>query len=151
MSVLINLSRPVEENPVHPDEPCWALAELFLLPEDMHERHRYQLVNVVRGDERVWIRIDMGLESEWLYSDQFRVMANGDPHGGDTVASVQAYADMRREDMYWQKFLEEQQAESTLIPDMIRWHEERRLRILNRSQFGPGGHKQRNNNIVRRL
>jgi len=135
---LSSFARPVETNPLHPDEPVYGLAELNLQQPDGKEHHRYQLVRVLRGSHLVWIRIDMGLATT---ADQFRVVSNPD---GDTVASVQAYAEARRDDMYWQKFLAEQAAANTLITDAIHWHEEKLRHRRKQSKFGPGFVKQRN-------
>lgn len=139
MKPLSVYARPIEENPVHPDEPIYALAELDLQPPDFKAMRRYQLLRVRRSDALVWIREDMGLSSDWPSADQFRVMTNPD---GDTVASVRAYADRRRNDMYWQKFLEEQPRD--LIKDAINWEEEKRKRHARLSTFGPIFRKQRN-------
>lgn len=132
---------PIEESPLHPDEPIYGLAELDLQPPDMKAHHRYQLLQVLRGEGLRWVRVDMGLSSDWPSADQFRVVTNPD---GDTVASVQAFADRRREDMYWQKFLAEEAAANTLISDAIHWAEERRKRLLRQSTLGPAFMKQRN-------
>ena len=138
---LSSLALPVETNPLHPDEPCLALCELELHPPSGKAPHRYQLVCVVRNDRKTWVRVDMGLASEWPSADQFRVRADGD---GDTVASVQATADRIRDDMYWRKFLEEEQAASTLIPDLINWTEESLKRRKRVSTHGPNFRKERN-------
>lgn len=134
-------ARPHEENPVHPDEPIYGFAELNLQPPDFKTVRRYQLTQVLRGDALVWIRTDMGLASDWPSADEFRVVTNPD---GDTVASVMAYADARRADMYWQKFLAEEAEASTLITDIVAWEEEKRKWRKQQSAFGPVFAKQRN-------
>lgn len=138
---LITASRPVETNPLHPDEPCFALCELNLHPETGKDLRRYQLVCVVRNDRKKWIRIDMGLASDWPSADQFRVVADGDD---DTVARCQEIADGIRDDMYWRKFLEEEQQASTLITDHIHWAEEAIKRKARISTHGPNFRKERN-------
>ena len=137
MTALVARSRPIERYPLHPDEPCYALAELYLQTPGYHAEHRYQLVQVIREDRKQWIRIDMGDAN----GEPFRIVADGD---GDTVASVQAQAERIRDDMYWAKFLAEEHAASTLIPDLINWHEEKRKRRHRSSTFGPNFTKERN-------
>lgn len=137
---LVAFARPVETNPLHPDEPCHALCELNLQAPDYGAPHRYQLVCVVRGDAKRWVRIDMGLSADWD-ATEFRVVADGD---GDSVASVQAQADRIRDDMYWRKFLREEQEASTLIPDLINWTEESIKRKRRVSTMGFNYTRQRN-------
>lgn len=134
-------ARPIETNPLHPDEPVYGMAELNLQPPDYTACHRYQLMRVLRGDNLVWVRIDMGLSSDWPNADEFRVVANPD---GDTVASVQAFGDERRNDMFWQNFLAEEAAANTLITDAINWHEELGKQRKRQSVLGAGFTKQRN-------
>lgn len=134
-------ARPHEESPFHPDEPIYGFAELNLQPPDFKAMRRYQLLRVLRGDALVWIRIDMGLSSDWPSADEFRVVTNPD---GDSIASVMAYADERRADMYWRKFLQEQAEASTLITDVVAWEEEKRKWRKQQSAFGPGLTRQRN-------
>ena len=137
---VVTRSRPIEKWPLHPDEPCHALCELNLQQPNFKTPHRYQLVCVVREDRKVWVRTDMGLAEEWPTAEQFRIVGDG---SADTVASCQAMADRIRDDDYWRKFLEEEQAASTLIPDLINWTEESIKRNARISTMGPNFTKQR--------
>lgn len=126
-----------------PDEPCWKLVEMNLPPPDFHEHHRYQLVRVCRNDALVWVRMDLGLVSDWGDTETFSIL--GHP-GFTTVAKMQEIADEKRADLYWQRFLAEQLAEEqeTFIPRWIDEEEELQRIRRNQSQFGPGWAKQRN-------
>ena len=122
---------PVERNPLHPDEPCYLLVEMNLKAPDLLQMHRYQLVQVLRGDEKRWVRIDMGL-AELNPWQEFRIVADGD---GDTVAYVQSLADQRREDETLRRWLDDQPLD---LIDQFLDTEEESVRIRhNKSQFGP--------------
>lgn len=134
----VTAAYPVEDYPLHPDEPCYRLVELNLIPPDGREWRRYQLVQVARNDRKMWVRIDMGLAADNPFQE-FRIVADGDE---DTVGYVQGIADQKRADDYWARFLAEQP--KTLITDFLDTEEES-IRIRhNQSTFGPAGMAQRN-------
>lgn len=130
---------PVTET-VHPDEKCWRLKEVNLIRPPLHQWRRYQMLWVARNDVIYeWSR-DLGPSEDF------------DAPGCDipglfehTVGELWDIAERYRlgED-HWQKWLREQEDESTLIPDWINQVQERHQIIHNRSVFGPGGHTQRN-------
>lgn len=125
---------------VHPDEKALALVERDLLTTDYRERRRWQFVYVLRNDNVAeWTR-DMGLASDYPYASEFRIYSFWE----DSVAELKEQAEGMRDDDYWQRFLAEKQAESTLITEHIAFEEEKYLQSKNRSTFGPGFSRQRN-------
>ena len=130
-----------------PDEPCWRVFEKELPPPDRHAFHRYQLVQVLRNDRLVYVRIDMGLASEWT-APEFAIITLG----MCSVAQAQELADEKRDDLYWVKFQQELQdeADETFIANIAREEEELHRVRQNFSIFGPGGHTQRDG-LDRRL
>lgn len=130
-----------------PDEPCWRLVEMNLPPPDNHAQHRYQLVQVLRNDRLVYVRIDMGLASDWD-TETFSILALGQC----SVAKAQEIADEKRADHYWRKFHRElqEEADETFLSEIATEEEEMNRIRRNFSIFGPGGHTQRNG-LDRRL
>ena len=141
--IVHELTRPVEDHPLLPDEPCYLLVEMNLHPPSGHAMHRYQLVQVVRNDALVWIRIDMGLADEWPDIDQLRVLTLGT----ESVAWAQDFADEKRADMFWRNYVVEHP--STLIEDYVASAEELRKWQLGQSTFGPGYTRQRGRHLWR--
>src|SRR3990167_10317835 len=125
---------------VIPGEPVYTLAELDLVPPDYGPKHRYQLLFVNRDGRIAEYREDLGLASAFS-SRQFRVLTFWE----HSVAECRDIADEQRLGQdYWEKRLEEIQAESTLIEDFYAAHEEARKQIANQSIFGPMFTRQRN-------
>lgn len=121
---------------VSPDEKAYMLLETNVIYQKLWRR--VQVIYVERGGELARYAEVMGLQSEIsapeLMCPSLWVM---------TVAELREYADQERADDYWQRFLAEKDAESTLIND---WHEQaaaRREIIANRSVVGPYQRTQR--------
>ncbi len=125
---------------IHPDEKVLALVELNKLTTDYKELRRWQFIYVERGGEVAeWIR-DMGMASDFPFASEFRIYSFWE----DSAANLQDQADRMRDEDYWQKFLAERKAESTLIPEFLAFAEERWKQWQNASTFGPGFNRQRN-------
>ncbi len=82
------------------DEPAFLLREENLLAPDFHNYHRYQLITVIRNDEPVVCKIDLGL-SEKFKADLFNILGGGrHPNGKywaeETVGRLQDMADYMR-------------------------------------------------------
>ena len=125
---------------VNPDEKAYLLSEINEKTADERGWHRIQRVYVNRdGHIAVWQR-DMG-DASLFTAPQVRIISMWE----DSVAYLMDQADRQRwgED-YWQKFLEEQQAGSTLIKRTVAFVEEGAKLAHNQSVFGPGFTKQRN-------
>lgn len=123
---------------VHPDEPCYGLAEM---PRMVRGRWRWiQAVYVVRGDAIAEWTKDYGAASKFERIQPLVMPSFGD----DTVAQLQEWAEKNRNDDYWAKRREEMLAESTLIRDHVAQVEQDREEIRNRSVFGPAHRVQRN-------
>jgi len=128
---------------VHPDEPCYSLAEgprKIRTPEGAIENHWVQRVYVVRGDAIAEYTKDYGLAALFKEIPPLVLLSDGD----DTVAQLQELAERHRHDDKWIKWRQELQAESTLISDIVRQREQKWELLHNRSQFGPGLSVQRN-------
>lgn len=140
------MTTPITEaNPnfdsVHANEPCYMLVERNLPPPDFTATHRYQLVQVLRGDSLVWFSCDMGLTVAWPGTRELRVTGDGEK---DTVAEMMAIAEEMRYDPYWTQVEAEIRAASTFSEDYGNYLYERVKTKLNQSTFGPGFTKQRN-------
>lgn len=125
---------------VHPDEPCYLLSELVEKSADESGWRRVQRVYVNRdGHMAVHVR-DLGAAANFT-APQTRILSLWE----DSVAYCMDQAEHQRlgED-YWVKFLAEKTAESTLIPDTIRFVEEGARIVRSRSVFGSHVRKQRN-------
>ena len=69
MPNLLTLATPV----ISPDEPAFLLVEEYLQSPGSKGFHRYQIVTVVRNDELVEWRHDMGPARRFKNIDQFRI------------------------------------------------------------------------------
>lgn len=83
------------------DEPCLNLAEVNLLTPDYKERHRYEIIYLVRDDDRLYeYRRDMGREENFK-ADQMRIMGGvidkGKVYQEETVGSLRDMANWLRE------------------------------------------------------
>jgi len=76
------------------DEPCLLLVEMNLKTPDQRERHRYQIIHVIRNDKPAEIRLDLGKEDDRV--NQFRIpggfVLNNVPHIEHTVGELQEIA-----------------------------------------------------------
>ena len=129
----------LDEERVHPSEPCFELVERGLPPPDFGAPHRYQLVQVLRGDGWVWFRKDMGLEADWPGARELRISGDGEK---DSVQMLRELADEMRADPYWANFHAE--VSTDMNKEFGRLLFERARRHQNISVFGPGFNKQRN-------
>ena len=86
MSILIQGT-----NIIFPDELAWNLSEVNLPAPDYGERHRYQIITVLRGDTLKDHHIDMGRAKNFT-AGQFRVPGIG----VHTVVELQDIADYLR-------------------------------------------------------
>ena len=137
MSVAANKVRPVTLA-IHEDEKAWALRERILALDGPYRR--YQVITVVRDDELAEWWNDLGPEADFTAPEV--EIPSLFVH---SVAQLRDMADTYRwKDDHWQKFMEEKNAESTLVEDWLTYLEENWSRIYNRSSFGPGVQKQRN-------
>ncbi|KKN06319.1 hypothetical protein LCGC14_1078460 [marine sediment metagenome] len=118
---------------VFPDEPVFGLTEG---PE--HGRW-VQNLWVIRADRKAKYVTDFGPVSEWPDATPLIYISEGE----DTVAELQYLAERDRHDDKWAKRRKEMQAESTLIPDIIRQEERKIAERQNRSVFGPHQSTQR--------
>jgi hypothetical protein len=119
---------------VHPDEPCWGLREGPL------NGRWVQQVCVIRGDTKaIWTR-DYGPVSDWPDATEVIYPSFGE----NSVGQLQEMAEYDRHSDKWAKRRKEMQAESTLIPDILRDEEIKLDVVANRSHFGPGISVQRN-------
>ena len=140
MTTPITLANP-NIDAVQAGEPCYMLVERNLPPPDFTTPHRYQLLQVLRGDKLVWFSRDMGSELAWPGTMELRVTGDGEK---DTVAQMMDIADEMRNDPYWSKVEAEIRAGSTLVEDYGNLLYERAKAVQNQSTFGPGFTKQRN-------
>lgn len=121
-----------------PNEKVYRLSEVNLTRPPSYQNRRYQIILVNRNDQIAEWWYDLG--PSWSFAaNQFTFPMLWE----HTVAEAQDIAEAKRHDTYWQDFLKEKQAESTLLDDWQTQREERHKIIHNRSVFGPGGHKQR--------
>ncbi len=119
---------------IHPDEPCWGLWE------GPKEGRWIQRIFVIRGGAVAKYVTDFGPASDW--PDATEVIYPS--FGTDSTGQLQELAERDRHSDKWAKRRREMQAESTLIPDILR-QEETLLEVRrNRSHFGPGVSVQRN-------
>ena len=110
---------------VHPDEPCYGLAEM-----DLHGE-RFQVVYVSRNDRVLPYlrRLDSPLDLPAL-----RIPS---PFGENTVGQLWDEADKWRENGDFLQRIKERKGESTLIRDVLEYALERQKIIKNQTQFGP--------------
>jgi hypothetical protein len=130
---------PLITQVLDPNEKVYRLTELNLVKPPHYQNRRYQVMLVNRDDCLAEWWYDLGPAFAFT-ANQFTFPLMWE----HTVAEAQAMAEEKRHDTYWQKFLAEKQAESTLVQDWINQRQEQSKIIRNQSVFGPGGHKQRN-------
>lgn len=136
---------------VQKDEKAACLVErIHVLPDpanpNVHHARRVQTITVNRDGQLADYTTDLGPASQYK-SQEFQILGVWE----HSVAELQEMADIERlKENYWQRFLAEKSAESTLIPDFLTHLEERREIAHNRSKFGPGVRKQRNGFDTRR-
>ena len=119
---------------IHKDEPCWGLWE------GPKGGRWIQRVFVIRGDRKAKFETDYGPVED--FPDATEVMWPS--FGENSVGQLQELAERDRYSDKWARRRREMQAESTLIPDILR-QEETLLEVRrNRSHFGPGTSVQRN-------
>ena len=119
---------------ISPDEPCWGLWE------GPKGGRWIQRVFVIRGDAIAKFETDLGPLSFWPDATQIIYPSFGE----NSVGQLQEMAERDRHSDKWAKRRREMQAESTLIPDILRDEEIKLDVIANRSNFGPGVSVQRN-------
>lgn len=82
------------------DEPCLGLYELNLQSPGSRGFHRYQIIRVIRDDKEAEYREDLGLASNWVGTDQFRIPGgayeNGKFYIEETVGSLRDIANYLR-------------------------------------------------------
>jgi len=128
---------------IDPSEPCygiWEGPEMRMQPDGSNDWRWIQKVFVIRDDTISKYETDFGSADDYELVTPYLAPSSGE----NSVAALQYMAERNREDTYWQKRAQEQQAESTLIEDHIRQWEQIHEIIRNRSTFGKGGHVQRN-------
>ena len=119
---------------IHNAEPCMGL----------HQRMRngrlVEQIFVVRGDAIAKFETDYGPASDFPNFTETVYPSFGE----NSVGQLQELAERDRYNDKWARRRREMQAESTLIPDILR-QEEILLQVRrNRSHFGPGVSVQRN-------
>ncbi len=119
---------------IHKDEPCWGLWE------GPKGGRWIQRVFVVRGDAKAKFETDFGPVSDWPDATEIIYPSFGE----NSVGQLQEMAERDRHDDRWAKRRREMQAESTLIPDILRQEEILLDVVSNRSHFGPRLSVQRN-------
>lgn len=125
---------------VHENERAMSLRELNLVRPPKYHNRRYQIITVVRDDRLTEWWDDLG-PAENFTAPEFEIPALFE----HSVAELRDMALAQRDrGNYWNDFMAEKRAESTLIQDFLTYVEENWKRIYNQSTFGPGGHKQRN-------
>lgn len=124
---------------VHKDEKAWKLREQNLVRPPSNQWHRWQFIWVQRN----------GVMYEWANdlgpSENFTQPGCEIPSLWEhTVAELQEIAEIHRyKDDFWQRFMAEQTAESTMFEDYRNQTAERHEVIHNRSVYGPKHKKQR--------
>ena len=87
-------------NHIDKDEPCWGLYEINLKTPDQHDRHRYQVIWVIRNDKPAEFRIDLGNVDKFKNADQFiipgGIQDNGKLYIEETVGRLQDMANKMR-------------------------------------------------------
>lgn len=128
---------------VHPDEPCYGLAEgplLLNMPDGSTQWRWVQEVTVIRNDKKHQWRRDLG--STKLFKQAVPLFMPS--FGENSVAQLQEFALKNRHDNYWYKRSQEMKAESTLMKDAADQNDEIELARKNISVLGPHLKKQRN-------
>ncbi len=84
------------------DEFCLGLYEMNFKTPDQRERHRYQIIMVIRNDKPAECRIDLGNVKKFKNIDQFRIPGGvfdertGKIYIEETVGSLKDYANRLR-------------------------------------------------------
>ena len=128
---------------VFPDEPChglWEGPEIVPGLNGSLQPHWLQKVFVIRSDAIAKYITDFGPALAFDGVTPLLIPSFGE----NSVAQLQEIAEKHRHNDYWTKRREEMLAESTLIEDAIRQHEQDREMIRQRSVLGPGINVQRN-------
>ena len=85
---------------IQEDEPCMGLFELSLQSPGSRGFHRYQILQVIRNDEIVEYREDMGLATKWSGKDQLRILGGAKVDGKlyveETVGTLREVANQLR-------------------------------------------------------
>jgi hypothetical protein len=125
---------------VHPDEKAYWLWEIIVQSRGNRGWRRAQVMYVNRGGNLARWAKDLGP------ADAFKAEELSIPSVWvHTVGQLLDMAEKARlGDDYWQRFLDEEVADETFIPNLIAQYQERRLRIRNRSTIGPYVTRQRN-------
>ncbi len=119
---------------IHPDEPCYSLQE------GPRNGRWVQRVYVIRGDAKAEWSKDYGPVSDFPDATETIYFSDGD----DSVGQLQELAERDRHSDRWAKRRREMQAESTLIPDILKQEEELLDVVRNRTTIGPAITVQRN-------
>ena len=133
----MTLARPTTDL-VHPDEPAMSLREINLVRAPTHQWHRYQIVTVIRNDTLAEWWKDLGPKTD---VHEFEIPSLFEHTVGE-LWEMALEVRCGPNTGFEQRRLE-LAGESTLIRDFIDQYEEKCQIIHNRSQYGPGGHKQR--------
>lgn len=117
-------------------DPVWRLLEVKTWHKPSNSFHRGQHLWVIRDDRVFHYLEDLG---PWE-GHSFQILALGD----HTVEECRSMANDNRNDDHWTRFINEETEASTLISDIIKQAERNEQVVANRSNFGYGGHTQRN-------
>ena len=135
---------------VHPDEPCYGLAEMTLTKPDYHGRCRYQIVYVNRNDRITPFLRDVTDEVGGnLDYPPLRIVSYGD----DTVGQLWSLADEYRINRELEQKIAERKGTSTLLKNVLELSQILKKVEYNRTVFGSGSTTattQRNGFHVRR-
>lgn len=130
-----------------PSEPCmggWEGYENAPIPGGKNGETGWrwlQKIFVVRDDTISKYVTDLGPGEDY----EGRITPITIPcHGEYDVAAIQYLLEQNRHDTYWQERAKAQQAESTLIADLLEQQEKIRAVVLNRTSNGPYATVQRN-------
>ena len=120
---------------VHPDEPCYGLAEMTLLDSTGKERRRYQMVYVSRDDVITpYVRDVTSVVGGDLNVPPLRIPSYGD----DTVGQLWDLADKYRRNRELEQNIKQRAEESTLLADVLQVSEEIQKIKKNQTTFGSG-------------
>ena len=120
---------------IHPDEPCYGLAEMTLLDSAGKERRRYQMVYVSRGDVITpYVRDVTSVVGGDLSVPPLRIPSFGD----DTVGQLWDLADHYRRNKDLETKLKERAESSTLLADTLEVSQQIKKIKANQTTFGSG-------------
>ena len=123
---------------VSEDEPCYLLAEVNLLNASNMQRHRYQVLKVVRSDNLVTAYVDLGPASAHQ-ADEFTIPGgyigeNGKGYVFSTIGELREIANTLRSGPV------RREVEPSDLWGRYRDLQEEKERVRHRqSIFGPGG------------